>query len=419
MTSARRWLQKSFLSAFALLILTQILVLSLGTGAVLKAYARRQSAYLEELARAILIDPSTVTADAPDYAGPFFVFSADGSLVYSNRGKGRSIPEADYRPVLLRGEQIGRYYAGEIRFLSNEANRILFISMLSLTAFSMLFSTAIAAAAALRSSRRIAGPVETLQRDIGVLRRLEEVEARRFAIREMSDISQSLNQVSRLLAGEEENKRQWMQNIAHDLRTPLSGLRSQLEGMRDGVLETTPQRFDRTLAELSRLEEMTASIAELYRLEQLDEIAAVPVDAAELLSETIAPFESAAAQKNITLSAGPATGAVEADPALLLRALRNIVDNGMRYSPPGSTISVAIETAEGGRPLIIIANDGPRLPEDQLERIFQRFYRGEFSRTTPGSGLGLNIAREIARRHGGEIEVRNLEPTGVEFRVRL
>ena len=419
MRPAYSWLLRSFLLAFLLLIITQLLILSIGTGAVLKAYSSNQVRYLEELALRMLLNPEAIPAEAPQHSGPFFVFSADRNLIYSNRGKGRSIPTENYTPVLYQGNLIGYFYAGEVRFLDTESNRLFFSSLILLTIGSMLLSIAIAAAAAVRAAGKIAGPVNLLQKDIRVLRRLKKVARREFSISELSEISSSLSEVSELLAGEDEYKSQWMQNMAHDLRTPISGLKSQLEGMRDGVLEASPERLDRNLAEIERLEELASGISELYALETIETVILEEFPAGEFCAELRQPFEQLLEQKKISLVSTVGTGTLRGNRPLLLRALRNIIANGISYSPSGSRIEITVhEEQEGGR-RIRIANNGPRIPEDQLEKIFQRFYRGEFSRSTPGSGLGLNIARQAVRLHGGNIVARNLDPEGVEFDIQL
>ena len=419
MRTAYAWLLKSFLTAFLLLIATQILILTIGISTVLKIYSSNQINYLEELARQILINPASVPIERPEHSGPFFVFSADKNLLYSNRGKGRSIPSTDFRPVLYESRTIGYYYAGEVRFLDSQANRIFLTSLGVLLAGSMLVSFGLAILAAIRATRSIAGPVQLLRHDIGELRNLKEVGLRDFSIVELGDISESLHEVSRLLAGEEEHKRQWMHNIAHDLRTPISGLRGQLEGMRDGVLPVSRERFEQNLKEIGRLEELATGITELYNLETLTSIPTENIGVAEFCSELRLPFEHLLEQKHIELHCRVELDNLRGNRTLLLRALRNILSNSVGYCSAGAQIDLSFSIGPRGKSLIRIANTGPRIPDDQLERIFQRFYRGEYSRTTPGSGLGLNITREIIHLHGGTIAAGNLDPTGVEFNITL
>ena len=419
MKSAYSWLLRSFLAAFLILISVQILILGAGIVPVLESYSRSQIHRLDELAQRILINPAEISAENPQHSGPFFVFSADRELVYSNRGRGRTIPETDYRPVRYDGQVIGYYYAGEIRFLDTRSNRLFLASLGILLAFSMFASLGIAVLAAVRTARGIAGPVSVLRRDIQQLRGLKAPEIRDFPVRELSEISVSLNRVGTILAGEEEYKQQWMQNIAHDLRTPLSGLRGQLEGMRDGVLEAGPERYQRTLKELERLEAMIASVSELSRIENLKELQIEAISGENFCRETYRTFETRLAEGGSSLTCSAKIPYFYADGNLIRRAVENIMGNALVYAGPGASIFMEITAGDQDETVLKISNDGPHIPEDQLEKIFQRFYRGEYSRSTPGTGLGLNISREIVQRHGGCISAENLKPRGVAFTITL
>ena len=257
-----------------------------------------------------------------------------------------------------------------------------------------------------------------LRGDINALKNLKPVEFRELPVSELSDISASLNEVSTLLSGEEEYKRQWMQNIAHDLRTPISGLKGQLEAMRDGVLPPTAARFDNTLVELRRLEELASAVSELYRLENLQRVESTVFSAKEFIDELTASFRPAMDRKDMQLVPVFLTDNLQGNPSLLARAAGNILSNAVKYAGRGARVEIRIEQAEA-ETIIRISNNGPGIPEDQLDKIFQRFFRGEESRTTPGTGLGLNIAAEIIHRHNGSLTARNLSPRGVEFILSL
>ncbi|WP_319559222.1 HAMP domain-containing sensor histidine kinase [Marispirochaeta sp.] len=419
MRSAYSWLLRSFLAAFVILITVQVLILGAGIVPVLDSYSRNQIRYLDDLAKRILINPSQISPDTPQHWGPFFVFSADRELIYSNRGRGRTIPESDYRLVHYDDMVIGYYYAGEVRFLDSRSNRHFLGSLGILTAASMLASLGIAVLASVRTARGIAGPVAVLRRDIQELRALKAPRVRVFPVNELSEISSSLNRVGTILEGEEEYKQQWMQNIAHDLRTPLSGLKGQLEGMRDGVLEAGTERFNRTLQEIDRLETMIASVCELSRIENLKSLTVEAVSSEDFLKAVHSTFEPCLAERGCTLSCSAQTPFFYADRELMQRAVENIVGNAFTYAGPGALIDMKITSGTRDATILTISNSGPHIPEEQLDKIFQRFYRGEYSRSTPGSGLGLNISREIVQRHGGCISAENLSPEGVVFTITL
>jgi two-component system sensor histidine kinase BaeS len=415
--SVYRWQLRGLLSATGLLVLAQIVILAVGVGAVLRSYTRIQLARLEERAQAILLGGSA-EAEEFEHAGSFFVFSADGALVYSNRGRGRSLPQEQLQPITYDGTTIGYFFAEGVRFLESSANQYLLASLGVLAAASILVSAVVAVLVAGRSAGRISHAVGVLQTDLQTVRSLEPVKPREFQITELTQMSRTMHTVSTMLADEETYKRRWMQDIAHDLRSPLSGLKGQLEGMRDGVLDPSSERFARTLRDVERLEEMVASITELHAIEAMATLDTEEIDLAGLFHEIESSYELALANTDAKLESATSVSTVRAHRGLLLRAVGNIIQNAIRYGGPGVSIQLSAR-ANGEGTSIVIANDGPSIPEDQLERVFQRFFRGEFARNTQGSGLGLSIAHQIAARHGGSLTARNLEPAGVEFTLTL
>lgn len=455
MKRAFPWLLQTFLLAFAVLLVTQIVVDAAGLSVILDRYAKEQHRRLEDLAREILLNPASVSSASLSLSNPFFVFSVDKILIYSNRGKGRTISEDEYFPVRYQGHTIGYYYSGEIHFMDNQANRVFLSSLGVLGGASIVISLLIGIVAALSAARRIAVPVGAIKTDIQRIRALEEVVPRRFDITELTEISTDLSRVSSTLAGEEEYKRQWMRDLAHDLRTPLSGLKAQLEGMRDGVLEPTGERFSKNIGEVDRLRSLVESMGELSAVETLDEIDRERIETEEFLGRLTAPFEVGLHEKDLRLHVENDASFLFGDEDLLLRGIGNILQNAVTYVDSCGTIWISItevfgsdesHTGQGEKNVppvptdgesdknhigpaenspieygtkIEISNDGPDIPEDQIEKVFQRLYRGEFARNTPGSGLGLSIAQEIVHRHGGTIAVRPRTPRGVRFVVTL
>lgn len=417
MRSIYRWQLRGLLVATELLFLAQLVVLAVGVNAVLRGYTRVELSRLEARAQAILIEGASLASEA-EHSGSFFVFSADRELVYSNRGRGRSISEEELLPVTYDGQTIGYFYAEGVRFLESSANRFVLASLAMLAGVSILVSAVVAVLVARRSAKTISRAITTLRSDLRTVRSLQPVASRTFEIAELTEISQTMHSVSSVLSDEEAYKRRWMQDIAHDLRSPISGIKGQLEGMRDGVLEPTEDRFTRTLADVKRLEEMVASITELHAIESMASLATEAIEIDALFAEIEAAHENALREAGASIESSASVATLPANRSLLLRAISNIVENAIRYG--GSGVSVQLDAVEtDGAVEIRIANNGRSIPPDQLERVFQRFFRGEFARKTQGSGLGLSIANQIATRHGGALSVRNLEPTGVEFRLAL
>ena len=385
---------------------------------VLGNYTRYQKEPLEKLASDILVDPLSVDPASIDLNNSFFVFNIDKLLIYSNRGKGKEIPQSDYMPIKRGGKTIGYFYAGDLKFSDNEANRIFMSSLVVLVIASVFISLIVGLVFAVFSAKRIAVPVSQLTGDIRKIQGLEEVRSRDFSISELSEISTALQQLSRILASNEEYKRQWMQDIAHDLRSPISGLKGQLEGLRDGVLEPSVERFDKNLAEIERLHRLVEAIADLYRMENVRDLDYSLLKAGDFVRDLLAPHEVALKEKKLNVDIEINAETISGQRDLLLRGIGNIVTNAVSYVEEGGRIGIEVHESEIGA-VIKISDDGPGIDRDQIDKIFNRFYRGEFARKTPGTGLGLNIAKEIVNRHGGSIAIEDVLPKGVSFVISL
>lgn len=420
MKGAFRWLLGRFLVAFAVLVAVQIAIDVGGIRFLLDRYRFDEEKRLSALAHSLLENPDLYDSGTFPYTSPFFVYDADENLVWTNRGKGRSILTGKLNPVYAGKEVEGYYYAEEINFADNQSNRVFLSSVILLAAVSILTSLILGFIFALRSSRAIARPVEMIRGDIGLVAKRENVEARVFEITEYSAISDELARVSALLKSGEEYKKRWMRDLAHDLRTPISGLKSQLEAMLDGVLDCSSDRIMRNLREVARLEELVASMSILTAIEERTEISPETIESEEFIADLLSPMEMSAKEKNLKLEASITLPRFTGDRNLLLRAVGNILANAVSYTLPDCTVKVGIDKGREGKGCAIsVENDGPSIPEEQIGKVFDRLFRGEFARNTPGSGLGLSITREIARLHGGDVTAEPLSPTGVRFTVSL
>ncbi len=419
MTKLFSWLLKRFITAFAVLVIVQLFTYILGLSLILSGYEENRFRQYEEIAIEILNNPQNAQNIALPGANPFFVFSDEKELVFSNKGKGRSLSVEDINPVYSGDKLLGYFHAGELGFADNQANRVFLISVIVLSGISVVLSVLIGFFAAWLSSGRIAEPVGILRRDIHDIRRLKRIPGRNFEITELTDISSEVSEVSIRLSSQEEYKRQWLRDLSHDLRTPLSGLKSQLEAMADGVLEPSPERFRRHLLEIDRLENLAASIGELTAIEMRDNPERTEINTERFIEMLVSPFEIEIQRKSILLESLIEKKTFSGDEPLLLRGLGNIISNAVKYIEDGSHIWIRVsETSDNEKSitLIEIANDGPGIPPEQRELIFTRLYRGESGRSTPGSGLGLSITREIVNLHGGEIRVEPLTPDGSDTR---
>jgi len=232
----------------------------------------------------------------------------------------------------------------------------------------------------------------------------------------------NLNGMLERITGLMETVREVSDNIAHDLRTPLTRLRSQLEIAGAKQERSDPEAraaVERAIAEADSLLDTFQALLRIARIEaeqRREGFAAV--DLAPLLNDVVELYEPVAAERGLTigLQLGE-TGPIDGDRDLLFQAVANLLDNAIKYTPAGGRITLGL-TAAGEGVEISVADTGPGIPVDQRERVFDRFHRLESSRSTPGSGLGLSLVRAVARLHGAVVRLMDNQP-GVRVSVLL
>ncbi len=223
----------------------------------------------------------------------------------------------------------------------------------------------------------------------------------------------------------EQERRLFISAIAHDLRTPLFALRGYLAGLEQGIADT-PERAARYVAvaqeKADALERLIADLFTYTRLEYLDQAPdRRPADLHPLLrrlAEGLGP-QAEAKRVRLDLDLPHQPCVVEIDPHLIERAVENLLDNALRHTPVGGTISISC-ARDGDMVAFAVADDGPGIAPEDLPQIFAPLYRAESSRNrrTGGAGLGLTIARRILRAHGGDLSAANGE-RGAIFRGTL
>jgi signal transduction histidine kinase len=208
-------------------------------------------------------------------------------------------------------------------------------------------------------------------------------------------------------------------NVAHELRTPLANLRGYLEAVRDDVTPASPETIAMLHEEVMRLVRLVEALHELSMFDaQLPRARFEAVEVGALVRRLLDLRRAEFAAKAIALHSDVAVNkALRANPDLLAQALYNLVDNALKYTPAGGTVMVHAARTNG-MVRIAVTNSGEGIASDDLPYIFERFYRGEKSRsrTSGGAGIGLSIVKEVARVHGGEV---GAESAGGETTVWL
>lgn len=271
--------------------------------------------------------------------------------------------------------------------------------------------------------RRGLAPLQAMRRDAA------SVTANRLDTRlsldavpvELAELAETLNQMLARLEDSFQRLKDFSSDLAHELRTPISNLMTQTQ-----VALTRARSADEYREVLASNEEeyerLARMVGDMLFLAQADHGLVVPsrepVDLALQVRELFDFFDALAEEKGLQLAL-TGSGQVSGDKLMLRRALANLISNAIRHTPAGGSIRVAIAACNEGTQLSV-ENSGEPIPQEQMSRIFDRFYRGDASRHGggEGAGLGLAITRSIIRAHGGEISVKS-GTAGVCFELRM
>jgi two-component system, OmpR family, phosphate regulon sensor histidine kinase PhoR len=219
-------------------------------------------------------------------------------------------------------------------------------------------------------------------------------------------------------------RRDFVANVSHELRTPLTAIRGYVEALLDepGDAEGTQKFLEIIARHTTRMERLVKDLLRLARLDARQEVLEMArCDVRQLFSGVIADLspsiEAKAQQVGIDVSADAAQ--VDGDPAKLHDIVRNLLENAVNYSPDGAAVTLGASRLNGLY-TITVADSGPGIPQEDLARVFERFYRVDKSRSRPGgTGLGLAIVKHLVELHGGEARAENAANGGAVFTVTL
>ena len=237
---------------------------------------------------------------------------------------------------------------------------------------------------------------------------------------EVGELARAFNAMAAELAEVDRVRRDLVANVSHELRTPISALQAVLENMVDGVEPADPETLRTMLAQVERLGRLVTQLLDLSRLES----GVVPLqrrrfEVGAVLEEvaTLARLHAAGVEVKVSAEDGVLA---DGDPERVHQVVANLVENAVRYSPPGGVVSLHA-SADGGAVVVTVDDEGPGIPPEEAGRVFERFYRADAARSSSqgGAGLGLAIARWIVDLHGGSIRAEQRRPHGCRMVVVL
>ena len=242
---------------------------------------------------------------------------------------------------------------------------------------------------------------------------------------EVGDLARAFATMQHRLHQQEQARRAFVATASHELRTPLASLDGMLELIDDDLRGGKPDLADAlTLVERARVQShrlgrLAADLLDLSRLDAEVELRSEPIELSELSRAVLAEFELGTEERGITAGIDERSESVWAlgDPGSVARIVRILLDNAVRVSPDGGGITV--ELRNGSTASVSVQDDGPGVPAEERELIFERFKRGASAAGKAGFGLGLAIGRELAERMGGELVLEDLDGPGATFTLRL
>jgi signal transduction histidine kinase len=365
----------------------------------------------------LLVDPSLGALAGNLQAWPSMVTTDKGWTEFRVPSSSAGMGQPLIRAMLVRlpnGDRllVGRDI-GDLDSFTRQIKMAVFYSVV------LIFS--LAGVASILITRRTVGRIESINATTRaiMLSGLDKRIPLRGSHDEWDRVSENLNLMLDRIEVLMSEVRQVSDNVAHDLRTPLTRMRGRLEKAYHGarIGEHDQALIGNTIADLDAVLRIFASLTRIAQIEaQTRKEAFCTVDLVEIVGKVAELYDAAAEQDGTRLTVvGDRAVVTIGDPDLIFDAIANLVDNAIKHGRAGGDVVVTSKVVDG-TPVISIADDGPGISADEHEQVFKRFYRLERSRFAPGNGLGLSLVASVARLHGARIEMLDNSP-GLKVKV--
>jgi two-component system, OmpR family, sensor histidine kinase BaeS len=366
--------------------------------------------------------PMPPSFDAEHAGGPLIILNSEKRTIFGSLPKGE---EVNFQTIIVRGETVG--YVGlmspkhflhpmQVQFLSQQK------VSLALAAAGMVIVIVIIS---LPLSRRLVKPIAAM------VAATHEIASGKYATRipvsssdELGRLARDFNDMAQTLEKHDKERRQWVADISHELRTPISVLRSEIEALLDGIRNITPDAIRSLHADTLRLNRL---VEDLYQL-SLSDIGALTyrkenIDLFELLRASLESYRAEFGRKGIRLTQNlpqPGEVIVLADGERMNQLFANLFENSLRYTDAGGDFIINVARHDGFV-TIDLQDSAPGVSEQDVKRLFERLYRVDRSRsrTSGGAGLGLAICKNIVEAHEGSISAHQSPLGGLLVKISL
>ncbi|HZM22224.1 MAG TPA: ATP-binding protein [Anaerolineales bacterium] len=374
--------------------------------------------------------PHPPAEHGPNYYRPFVLTDQHGIVIIPNDRYrvGDQLPSSRVtlgEPITQDGNIVGILVPVRVPFQGNPRELEFIQRTNRLLLYGALIGAVIALLLGIFLSRTLTRPIRELTQATHAVS--EGNLSQQVPVRsndELGELAKAFNKMSAELSRSVSARKQMTADIAHELRTPLSLILGHAEAVHDGVLPPTLENFEIIRDEATRLEHLvndlrTLSLADAGELT----ITLQTIEPGRLLKEVVSLYQYQTQRKNISLDLEIASplSTVEVDPGRMTQVLTNILDNALRHTPEGGRI--LLSARETNHQIeITIQDSGPGLKAEDLDRIFERFYRTDSARQrdySGGSGLGLAIAKSIVQAQGGQLSAKSETGNGLKVIIKL
>jgi two-component system sensor histidine kinase BaeS len=346
------------------------------------------------------------------------VLDSHGHVVASTIADPLRAPGVQRSPLTLQGQRIGtllvRFSGGGLAASADRLQASLARAVIGAAGLAAVLALLVA----LALSRRITRPVTRLiesARAMGGGDRRARVGPVTGAPAELAELAATFDQMADTLDAQEQLRRNLVADVAHELRTPVAVLQANTEALLDEIVPHTAEQTAALHEEVLRLGRLVDDLQTLAAADAAAvQLTLQPCDLAEVAAAAAGDWEASFAAAQVTFQRRLEPALVQADPGRLHQVIVNLLSNALKFTPAGGQVTMTL-TRGGGQARLEVGDTGPGIPASDLPHVFDRFWRAAQARQTPGSGIGLAIADELARAHHGTIEASSQPGNGTLF----